>query len=84
MPAHSVVLSRMHAWWHAYHAFGIAVCPYDCMHANATVCNPTCRMAPELFPTVPSAAASGMLRKEVEDRVTEKARLAWCLFAFLH
>jgi hypothetical protein len=31
----------------------------------------TCRMAPELFPSVPGAM-SGMTNREAEDRVTEK------------
>lgn len=32
-----------------------------------------CRMAPELFPSVPGAM-SGINRREAEDRVTEKVR----------
>jgi hypothetical protein len=36
-----------------------------------------CRMAPELFPSVPGGM-SGMNRKEAEDRVTEKVRGSLC------
>jgi hypothetical protein len=66
----------------ASHGAVALLCP-ACLASRHIVGFLLCRMAPELFPSVPGGM-SGMNRKEAEDRVTEKVSGAVCTCLVAH